>query len=306
MKPFWTRWRRIRTAGTAVIGVIVAIMPMAADALPYAPIGTAQRYAHATESDVTSQRRRLREAHGYNHDLLTNPPFAGGEAPNVFAEDARTPSWRSDERYLNQLGGGNHMASIRIPSIGVDLPIGHGASADVLAQGAGHVYGTMLPIGDQGNSVIAAHRGSGARLLFYRLGELRAGSLVYTQSMGRTVIWRVEGSETVTPGSTRESELITPVSDETTLTLYTCDPPGLNTGRLIVRARMASQKAELRGIREHIDPARLWLMASVGILAVYLVTAFIHSSEPTMRHGSRRIGTPWKNSSSHRREHSDE
>lgn len=180
----------------------------------------------------------LTRAHAYDRRLLTEggPALVGEMADPFTTGTDGQPAYESDTDYQSQLGKGDTMARIRIPTISVDLPIGHGASPHLLDTSAGHLYGTTLPVGDEGNTVIAAHRGLDTRMLFRRAGELEPGDLIWTMAAGTTTAWKVTESWTVQPGSTEERAATAVTGGHAWLTLYTCDPPGLNTRRLIVRA----------------------------------------------------------------------
>lgn len=155
-----------------VLGVALTVMGALLISSPLLALAWLARDTGADAAVVDgTDGTMLAHAHAYDRRLLSDPTAATGEAADPFA-GMDTPAWRSDENYLGQLGAGGSMARIRIPRIGIDLPIGHGTSAGVLEQGAGHVYGTTLPVGDPGNTVVAAHRGLDIRLLFYRVGEL--------------------------------------------------------------------------------------------------------------------------------------
>lgn len=56
--------------------------------------------------------------------------------------------------------GGGVMGSVTIPKIGVDLPIYHGTSESTLELGAGHLYGSSLPVG--GKARTRSSPGTGA------------------------------------------------------------------------------------------------------------------------------------------------
>ena len=77
------------------------------------------------------------------------------------------------------------MGSVDIPRIGVDLPIYHGTSESTLELGAGHLYGSSLPVGGKGtHAVITGHRGLIKALMFTRLDELKKGDSFYVKVMG--------------------------------------------------------------------------------------------------------------------------
>lgn len=230
-----SRIRRLIATGLSLVATGAALIatPMALGLMGNAWL------VRTVPSPVDVDERMLQAAAAYDRRLLDDGNAAIGEAgtdPFTHGGEANAPAYASDADYQSQLGDDDAMARILIPSISVDLPIGHGASPTLLETQAGHVYGTTLPVGDEGNSVIAAHRGLGLRMLFRRLGELGPGDMVYTKAAGAMVSWRVESSWTVNPDSPEERHAVAMERGTRWLTLYTCDPPGLNTRRLIVRA----------------------------------------------------------------------
>ncbi|WP_276610510.1 sortase [Bifidobacterium pseudocatenulatum] len=66
------------------------------------------------------------------------------------------------------------------------MPVRHGTGGDALDRGAGHLYGTSLPIGGENtHSIISAHTGLADRLMF----DLKASNNLLTISSngrGRT------------------------------------------------------------------------------------------------------------------------
>jgi sortase A len=204
--------------------------------------------------------RMLEQADSYNQDLLA---YGGGEYGNIPAETGSGLKSDEDQEYTSALAGPDTvMGAIRIPRLSVDLDIRHGTGDQALSQGAGHYYGTMLPTGSEGVSVIAAHRGLGSRLLFLRLGELHQGDLVYTNAFGRALAWRVSTVERIVPDSEQEQDLLRSHAGERLLRLYTCDPIGLNTRRLVVTAQLTDMPATV-GRVTGVDP----VMVGLSILA---------------------------------------
>lgn len=217
---------------------------------------------------------KLRAADDYNLRLLESGALAYGDAPSPLGDDER-PASESDRTYNGLLDGHDGvMGTIRIPSIGVDMDIRHGTLEPALNQGAGHFYGTMLPVGSEGTAVIGAHRGLGSRLLLIRAGELGAGDMIYTDVFGRATAWEVTGTTVVAPGSDEERAAITPKTGRSLLALYTCDPVGLNTQRLVITAEMQTPYPTGTNARD-LDPALLVAGASgfaaVGCAIVHVV-----------------------------------
>lgn len=141
---------------------------------------------------------------------------------------------------------GNAMGSVVIPKISVNVPILHGTGTDALSQGAGHTFGSSLPVGGPStHAIIAAHRGMPDKLMFTRLDEMRVGDFFQIKVMGETLSYQVTNIWTVTPDDFSHLKI---KEGEDRVTLVTCTPYGINTHRLLVS-----------GIRYHgtkPDPAK--------------------------------------------------
>ena len=138
--------------------------------------------------------------------------------------------------------GDGIMASVEIPSIGVDLPVRHGADAYALDNGAGHLHGTSLPVGGKStHSVITGHTGVADKALFTRLTELRKGDVFYVRVAAQTLAYKVTRIRTVDPDDLR-SVRVEPGRD--LVTLVTCTPIFLNTYRLLVTGERASMPGD--------------------------------------------------------------
>ena len=130
--------------------------------------------------------------------------------------------------------GDGVMGAIRIPKISVRLPIYHGTSQSALASGAGHLYGSSLPVGGKNtHAVITGHRGLVDAMMFTRLDEMRVGDYFYIEVMGRTLGYRVDRISVIEPNDTSKLKI---VPSEDRVTLMTCTPYGVNTHRLLVSA----------------------------------------------------------------------
>jgi LPXTG-site transpeptidase (sortase) family protein len=120
------------------------------------------------------------------------------------------------------------------------LFVGTDVSEAGLQDGPGHYPTTSRP-GREGNMAVAGHR-TGWGAPFYRLDELQPGDRVLVgDRRGRTFVYRVARTEVVDPEDSwvlGEDPLGT---GERTLTLTTCDPPGINSKRLIVFATLVDR-----------------------------------------------------------------
>lgn len=122
-----------------------------------------------------------------------------------------------------------------------------GVDEFALAHGPGWYPSTARP-GSHGNSAIAGHR-LGYGDPFEHLDELKPGDEISLETAGREMRkYRVVDSFVVDPTSTwvLGPDILRDGSD--TLTLTTCDPPGVNSHRLVVVARaIPLQSAKLKG-----------------------------------------------------------
>ncbi|MDO5503274.1 MAG: class C sortase [Actinomycetia bacterium] len=136
--------------------------------------------------------------------------------------------------YLSQLDMFSAMATLRVPTAGIDLPIYHGTSDQVLARGVGHLYGTTLPIGGTGtHSVLTAHSALSEATLFDRLPEVQVGDTFFVDVYGRTLSYQVDQINVVLPD---ELDDLARVDGADHITLVTCTPYAVNSHRLLVRA----------------------------------------------------------------------
>ncbi len=133
---------------------------------------------------------------------------------------------------LDPLGTGI-MGYVQIPKIGVKLPIYHGTSESVLAQGLGHLSGTSLPTGGLGtHCVLSGHRGLPSALLLTDLDQLVVGDRFTLTVMDQKMAYEVDQVLVVDP---TDVSSLTVDANQDYVTLVTCTPYGVNTQRLLVR-----------------------------------------------------------------------
>jgi sortase A len=178
--------------------------------------------AKVNELDQEEIDEAWAEAIEYNENLAGDPvhdPFVMGSG-YVLPDNY--------EEVLN-LNGDGVMGYVEIPKIDVYLPIYHGTSEEVLAEGAGHLDVTALPIGGEGNhSVISAHRGLPSAELFTRLDEMEEGDTFYIHVLDQTLAYEVDQIEVILP---EELTLLQPEEGKDLVTLLTCTPYAVNTHR---------------------------------------------------------------------------
>lgn len=222
---------------------------------------------------------------------------------NTFLHDAFSQEERNlrDTEYWNllNLGGTGIMGYISIPQIDVRFPIYHGTSDPVLQIGAGHMYGTALPVGGEGNhSVIAGHRGLPSARLFTDLDQLETGDKFYLHILDKVLAYEVDqvsdmidkdDIETLTALMQREE-------GKDQVTLFTCTPYGVNSHRLLIRGHQVEYHGEdnetetdgsmLKSFRDYY-----MLYALLAIAAVLLAAAvirLIRSKKIVKRPGRKR------------------
>jgi sortase A len=125
---------------------------------------------------------------------------------------------------------GAPVARLMIPRLGLDEIVLEGVDDDVLNAGPGHLPGSVLP-GEQGNAVISAHRDRH----FARLGDVRVGDTVVTESAARRERWVVISTHVIDADAPALFR-----TREATLTLTTCWPIryfGSAPDRLILTAK---------------------------------------------------------------------
>lgn len=127
------------------------------------------------------------------------------------------------------------MGYIRIPGIGVELPIYHGADDTAMHNGVGHMAQSSLPIGGEStHSVLSAHTGMAGSPMFSDLELLTVGDMFYIDILGETLAYEVDRIDVVLPSEIGGTKI---VPGEDYCTLVTCTPFGVNTHRLLVRGR---------------------------------------------------------------------
>lgn len=175
------------------------------------------------EEDYTKE---MQEAVAYNEYLaeFSNLSAAAG------AENEREDSMYSS---LLNITGNGIMASIKIPSVKINLPIYHGTDEAVLQVASGHYIGSSLPIGGEStHAILTGHRGLPSAKLFTDLDRLEVGDVFYIKVLGEILEYQIDQIEIVLP---EEVEGLSIVPGEDYVTLVTCTPYGINSHRMLIR-----------------------------------------------------------------------
>ncbi len=180
--------------------------------------------------DETWRLEQLELAYEYN-EALTSGALLQADA-NVPTGAGKTNEHGTDYWSLLDRTGAGLMARLKYESLGIDLPIYHGTSDATLLKGVGHLQGTSLPVGGEGNrSVLTAHRGLASATLFDNLVDADIGDTFVIEVFGEVLTYQVIETQTVKP---EETEAIFAIPGEDLVTLVTCTPLGVNTHRILV------------------------------------------------------------------------
>lgn len=151
------------------------------------------------------------------------------------------------DAYLNhRLKVGDSLTRLRIPTLGVDVVVVEGTSADALRAGAGHYPGYPLPC-DLGNVPIAGHRTTYGKP-FANVDQLNVGDQIILDTPIGECVYQVDAKPFVvlpTDTAVIQSPPVPapPPGANHILTLTTCTPKGSASHRLIVQATMISSKS---------------------------------------------------------------
>lgn len=227
----------------------------------------AEEYQHLVDSIKQQEDPALfAEAEDYNQALwnLVDP----------LAQYAQVAGY---DDLLNVSGTGV-MGVVSIPKIGVELPVYHGISSEVLNVACGHMQGTSLPIGGEStHSVLSAHRGLPHARLFTDLDRMEVGDTFTITVMGRVVTYQVDQILVVEPN---EVDAIRIIEGEDHCTLLTCTPYGINSHRLLVRGTRvenAAPRLHVTSEAYRIDSLVATPVVAAPMLLVLLVILLIRT-----------------------------
>jgi sortase A len=174
----------------------------------------------------------------------------------------------ADYEDILDITGTGIMGYITIPKINVQLPIYHGTSASVLNVAVGHLEGSSLPVGGTGtHAVLSAHRGLPSAKLFSDLDQLSEGDEFTITILSEVLTYRVDEISIVKPN---EMEKLAIDPDEDYVTLMTCTPYGINSHRLLVRAKRTDTITDTT-VNVTADAVQIDTMTAVPFIAAPLV-----------------------------------
>lgn len=267
-------WLKIFAILMLVVGLCIIAVPFA---LQFAYSHEQEALVSRSDSDVAGwpypkAEEALKAAEEYNRHLASSGQPVLGEITDPFSGGTtrgQTASER-DTVYQSQLNQGDGiMGSVLIPKISVNLPIYHGTSQKVLASGAGHLYGSSLPVGGPStHAVITGHRGLVGAPMFTRLDEMEKGDTFYVKSMGKTIGYKVDRIIVIEPNDTSKLRI---EAGQDRVTLMTCTPYGINTHRLLVSGHREPMPDPIPFPKDAKKDGRLILIMTVLCAALALL-----------------------------------
>jgi sortase A len=177
----------------------------------------------------------------------------------------------------------NMIGYLKIDRIGVELPIYHGTSAEVLNKGVGHLEGSSLPVGGESTpSVMPAHRGLPNAKLFTDLDRLELGDTFQIIVLDQVLTYQVDQVKVILPNEV-EDLFIEKGMDH--CTLFTCTPYGINTHRLLVRGiriETIQEKPPLYVANEafRIEPLLVTPAVAAPMVLVFLIHLMVKYRDP--------------------------
>lgn len=161
-----------------------------------------------------------------------------GLKPVYNAEDIEEVTLSNFLEHKNEFKNAKAKASIKMPSINLELPIFAGLNQTHLLMGAGEQLENMNP-GDVGNYILASHRmKTSSKLGFHKIDKLKKGDEIYIKKDDKTFIYKVYLVKYITNSETKYLE---DIKDKAILTLYTCQHfsrHGENPNKIVVQAEL--------------------------------------------------------------------
>ncbi|MBW3094722.1 class C sortase [Bifidobacterium sp. 64T4] len=290
-------------SGRALAGVALLVLSALFCTLPFMlMVGNSGKtagitQAHDDRTAALTKRKlaaELRQARDYNTNLFNNGQATMGEVVDPFSNGGSASEADKDEDYQKQLNlpADGIMATVTYPRLGINLPIRHGTSQRTLASGAGHMYGTSLPVGGENtHAVISAHTGLADRLMFDKLSlrQGKIGDFFYIKVAGETLAYKVTSITVVDPDQFDDLKI---VRGKDLVTLLTCTPYGVNTQRLLVTGTRTTMPhpAPLpkNAPKDRTSDYMMLYVAIVWVLVVAFIAGYVRK-----RHRKARPTVSW-------------
>jgi len=225
------------------------------------------------------------KAEVYNNDLL----------PSVLPDSfAVAEASEENEEYMSclNIAGDGIMGTVEIPKINITLPIFHTTGEKILETAAGHLEGSSLPVGGEGNhAVISAHRGLPSAALFTDLDRLTEGDCFLLYILDDVLCYKVDQVSVVEP---EDTSALAAEDGKDLVTLLTCTPYGVNSHRLLVRGyRVPYEEVEDETVAasDFLGPSLhtnylLWVIVGLAATGIFIFLLYLYDKK--VNRGSNR------------------
>ena len=219
-----------------LVGLSILLYPMVSDAWnKHRDRLLISQYSSSVTSEGNSEKLESmwKAAQEYNEQIKQE------SVPDAFSvRDGQTdPEYES----LLNLNGDGMMGYVEIPVIGETIPIYHYTTEESLQKGAGHLFGSSLPVGGENtHCILSAHRGLPSAKLFTDLNLVEEGDVFYLHVLDQTLAYEVDQILTVLP---EETDSLGIEEGKDYVTLVTCTPYAVNTHRILVRGHRTTYEA---------------------------------------------------------------
>jgi len=221
----------------------------------------------AKKSRVIDYSKEWEMAAAYNKTLVKETSFISEETYET-----------KDEVYesLLNINGDGVMGVIEIPCISQRLPIYHYTTDNELNKGVGHIYGSSLPTGEIGNTILTGHSAVASNPLFTRLDEVNIDDEIYLHIMDKDFAYRVTDIYVVKP---EDVESLVIDKEKSLITLITCTPFAINSHRLIVVAEQTDypeSPTSVTTLQSVINTTDIWkLFVGAFIFVFFLIVCTV-------------------------------
>jgi sortase A len=159
--------------------------------------------------------------------ITTSPEIPEEDEPADSPAPAKKPKM-SKEEMLSRTKG-----ILSIPKIDVKMLIMDGVDDETLRVAVGRLPYTD-DLDEIGNCVLAGHRSHTFGKYLNRLNELVTGDKITVQTKNKTLNYTIYKMQIIEPD---DFSIIEKNGTDKILTVFTCDPPGIGSHRLVVQAK---------------------------------------------------------------------
>ena len=271
-----------------LIGLSILLYPMISDAWnKHRDRLLISKYSSSVASEDNSEKLNSmwEAAQKYNEQIKQE------SVPDAFSvRDGQTdPEYES----LLNLNGDGMMGYVEIPVIGETIPIYHYTTEESLQKGAGHLFGSSLPVGGENtHCILSAHRGLPSAKLFTDLNLVKEGDVFYLHVLDQTLAYEVDQILTVLP---EETDSLGIEEGKDYVTLVTCTPYAVNTHRILVRGHRTTyeaakeiEKNEKKSVLSG-NPNKLMLLLCIVIgIVIAVIIVKVASRLETKKHKNKK------------------